>query len=552
MRFIIMIALVLVVQLSRAEVTATVDRTTISEIDLLTLTIRVSNEAVTGEPDFSAISGDFDVVNTATSSSQQISIINGRQSKEITTTYTITLQPTRRGNLTIPQIAVAGWMTNPMTIRVVAPSVAQSVQTSQYVFFDTSVDQPSTYVQSQVIYTLKLFYADTIAGDFPAPPTVADAVVETIEEERRYESVVNNQRYYVLEKRYAIFPQKSGTLTIPAEIFRGTRGRGGLFGTRQSVSTISRPIEIEVKPRPSSFTGDTWLAARSLVLQERWTEQPPVFKVGEPVNRVLSMQATGLAASMLPAFESLQLEGIKTYADPAVTEERADAVGLISSSVTTIGIVPTKSGPITLPAIRIPWWNTETDRQEVAEIPAATYTIVPADSPQTVAPQIMTPLREVQSPASTEVPATNIWMYGTIAVVILWLISTWQWLTVRAAMARQKRTEAPDTRITPPDEPKYFEDLTRACQHHDAAVAHRNLFLWSHARFHTDSIQAFSRQQHNEDLGQAVAELEQALYGSGDPSQWNGDALLNVVKQLRADQPRGRKKRDLVASLNPG
>ena len=44
-----------------AAVTATVDRNTISEFDLLTLTIRVSGGEPDRAPDFSAISRDFDI-----------------------------------------------------------------------------------------------------------------------------------------------------------------------------------------------------------------------------------------------------------------------------------------------------------------------------------------------------------------------------------------------------------------------------------------------------------------------------------------------------------
>jgi hypothetical protein len=131
-RTIILATLMFVAQLAHGEVTATVDRTTISEIDLLTLTITVANEPVTGEPDFSSLDGDFEVIGTpSSSSSRQITLINGQQSTSSTTTYTVTLRPTRRGNLRIPPVTVSGRKTRPMTIRVVAPSVAQAVQTSR-------------------------------------------------------------------------------------------------------------------------------------------------------------------------------------------------------------------------------------------------------------------------------------------------------------------------------------------------------------------------------------------------------------------------------------
>ena len=90
----------------------------------------------------------------------------------------------------------------------------------------------------------ELFYTESIKGSFPPPPDLPDAVVTTIVDEKRSETIVNNQRYHVLEKRYAIFPQKSGILTIPLEVFRGTRGGSGFFSQRQQVSALTEDLNI--------------------------------------------------------------------------------------------------------------------------------------------------------------------------------------------------------------------------------------------------------------------------------------------------------------------
>ena len=50
--------------------------------------------------------------------------------------------------------------------------------------------------------------------------------------------------------------------------------------------------------------------------------------------------------------------------------------GITARQVTVVGIVPTRAGTLTLPEISIPWWNTQTDREEVAIIPAMTYEVL--------------------------------------------------------------------------------------------------------------------------------------------------------------------------------
>ena len=80
--------------------------------------------------------------------------------------------------------------------------------------------------------------------------------------------------------------------------------------------TLSRPHTIKVKPKPVAFTGGHWLPARELLIAESWREPPPVFKVGEPVNRTVTIIADGLAAAVLPPTENIDIAGTKTYRKP--------------------------------------------------------------------------------------------------------------------------------------------------------------------------------------------------------------------------------------------
>ena len=128
-------------------VTATVDRNTVSEFDLLTLTIRVSGGEPDRAPDFSAISRDFDIINTQTQQSSSISFINGRQTSSVRVDYVLTLRAKRLGRLSIPPIRVGNEVTSAIPIQSVPRSVAETRRMNQQVFFETSVDTKNTYVQ---------------------------------------------------------------------------------------------------------------------------------------------------------------------------------------------------------------------------------------------------------------------------------------------------------------------------------------------------------------------------------------------------------------------
>ena len=72
-------------------------------------------------------------------------------------------------------------------------------------------------MQSQLIYTVRLFFTESIRGTFPEQPILDDAVVKVLKAENRYNTFIDNRRYYVQESQYAIFPQTSGELVLPPE-----------------------------------------------------------------------------------------------------------------------------------------------------------------------------------------------------------------------------------------------------------------------------------------------------------------------------------------------
>jgi len=96
-----------------ATVTVTTDRDTVVLNEAFQLVFTVQGEQ-TGEPDFSPLNQDFQLLGT--SSSSQISMINGNttQSK----TYTLRLAPRHAGDLAIPPIIFGNDQSAPNRMQV--------------------------------------------------------------------------------------------------------------------------------------------------------------------------------------------------------------------------------------------------------------------------------------------------------------------------------------------------------------------------------------------------------------------------------------------------
>jgi len=135
-----------------ADILARVDRDPVEQNESFTLEIIVDS---TGDraPDFSALETDFFVGQTSQLSNTRI--VNGAISRSMT--WTVALRARKAGTITIPAIAVGNQQSNPVTIRILEPSNKPPGEAD--VFITSELDFSETYVQAQVLYTIKIYRA---------------------------------------------------------------------------------------------------------------------------------------------------------------------------------------------------------------------------------------------------------------------------------------------------------------------------------------------------------------------------------------------------------
>ena len=516
-------------ELSNAAVTATVDRNQISEFDLLTLTVRVTDRTNV-EPDWQVLDKDFQLVNQQSQQNSSISLVNGRQTSRTYVDYQVTLRPRRQGNLVIPAIVIGTERTNPITIAVLPQSAALTNQMRQVLFFETLVDQTEIYVQAQLLYTVRLYYADSISGDFPAPPDLDNAVVEIIENEKRFETVVNNRRYYVLEKRYAIFPQASGTLMLPPESFVGTRGRGGLFSARERINASSEGHQIRVLPVPDSYQGQSWLPAQEVTLRSVMNKPDSPLVVGDAINQVITLQAAGVTGALLPELAYPDSSDARIYIDQPVIEEFASEAGIASESVLTIGIVPTAEGTLTLPALTVSWWDTQADKPRQTTLEGFSLSV--GASPVIRTDQPLTP----PSPPLSAPDNPQFTALQNRIEQLIWLVAlvTCAWLATAFGWLRSNRTPKVVDSVVSIREYELGR-LKRALKKHDAEGTLAELQHWRQAVYpEMQSLADVARLEPR--LRQMLNDLEADRYrGIGGQHPWDPAALLSLIEALTAE-----------------
>ena len=403
-------------------VRAYVDRNPISMDETVRLVVEMQGQASGDSPDLSALKNDFDVLGTSQNS--QTSIINGQTS--MSTQWVSTLAPKRAGKVTIPPINVGGRASEPLVLMVQQQTQGEQGTAGKDIFLEATVQPEKPYVQSQIVYTLRLFHAVPLREGQIEDPKISQAVVERIGEDRSFDTIRDGRRFQVIERRYLVVPQASGSLKIPSVLFSGRvpdgRGRrslfddmfgnrpgvfGGSFQSTRLVRARSPEFTLKVREIPAEMRNDTWLPARELTLAETWSPDDTKFQVGDPMTRTVTIHAKGLTGEQLPEIPLHEIPHLKIYPDQATSTTNFDGTWAVGTREQKLALVPTQPGQMILPEIRIRWWNLETHRPEEAVLPARSLTILGTGSSFSESP---TPFGEVKGQQSDTTPPSSIIM----------------------------------------------------------------------------------------------------------------------------------------------
>jgi len=558
-----------------AEVRATLNRSTIQDGDTVTLVIEATGNDPGGQPDLAVLEHDFEIIGTSTS--QQIQFINGKRSGK--REWQIELAPLHGGVIKVPAVTVGSARTSPLTLTVTdQPSSGVAAAAGEPVFLKAFVEPESgdSRVQQQLNYTLQLYFREPLVNGSFEGPNIDKALVENLGGDVRYTTRINGVEYQVIERRYAIFPEESGELVIPGVVFNGYLRTGSgrrmgvpginsmldefmsgmpFGGTGKRIRVRSEPQTVRIKPRPSDYSGNNWLPAAELALHDSWTNDPPEFRVGEPVTRTLTLKARGLEGSQLPAMSLPDMAGMRLYPEQPVHENHTDGKWVYGSSSQSLAYVPAASGKQSIPEIRVDWWDTGTQQQRTVVLPAWEVNVLPGattPSSQSAPAPAPPPATEFPEPAAAAVsaqPQGSGWQDA--------LQHLWPWLAgivlliagvlglLRLAAWSRRHAEAPVAVAEPApatgnrqQRQAALADLQQACSGNDPQTAARALLQLAETEWPADpprNLEALARR-----LAAAAGPLralERALYAAGSAA-WQGDELWKLFRNgLPAGHP---------------
>ena len=277
-------------------------------------------------------------------------------------------------------------------------------------------------------------------------------------------------------RRYVLFPQRVGRLTVPSidvELAVSQDGRAG------DIRVLSTPtVTVDVVAPPGSTEVPAFVTTPRLSVTEEWVGDFEDLKVGDAVTRRITQTADDVFALLLPAVEFAGIKGFGVYPATPELHDRADRGRYTAVRTDQVTYVMQAEGEYTAPAIEIHWFDPGRGRM-------TTETLDPVDISVRPNPEAVLGKQESTNEESSmgieqalrnalDWLALNIHWLTLLAGALLTL--RWLWRRFASAWIRSLRDARERNRHS---EARYFDELIRAVRSGDEDRAVACFWRWT-------------------------------------------------------------------------
>jgi hypothetical protein len=218
-------------------------------------------------------------------------------------------------------------------------------------------------------------------------------------------------------------------------------------------------------------------------------------------------------------------------------------------------LVPTQPGSVTVPGIRIPWWNIEKARWETAELPARTLTVLGDLPPQSArilqqkpdhfsdtAPQVENSPIEVSLDSSGQslmAFGSNRWTWIAGGLMGVWVLTLVAWWWDRRRQRHQNNEGvALKAEQAMESERKAIQAVKAACLAQSAPKTREALMNWATIKqqgkpclsLGTAARMLAAPVPHNADVKEAIWNLDRTLYTTTEQQSWDGQRFWETIQ----------------------
>ncbi|MFT3823722.1 MAG: BatD family protein [Chitinophagaceae bacterium] len=229
-------------------------------------------------------------------------------------------------------------------------------------FARISLDRDRVYVQQPFKVTITVLTATwyTAPLDFDNIQ-IPNAFILSFDQTTPGMFTVGSDQYAGLQFYYIVFPYKAGDFTVPPiNIIAETPAKGS--SKSEKVTLKTSPHRFTVMPVPANHADKNWFVAKNVTVQERWNKPLQKLKVGDIIERTISVHASGTLPQFIPPLQKDSLGFASTYLRDADLHDERNEYDANGSLTQTVIYLLEKEGDFTIPEVNVTWWNPNTGK----------------------------------------------------------------------------------------------------------------------------------------------------------------------------------------------
>jgi len=339
---------------------------------------------------------------------------------------------------------------------------------------------------------------------------------------------IDGVTWQIIRYPLALYPQTAGELEIPAIDVRFNTS-AGYGSTVKSFEFKTAPLQLLIQSPAGVPANELVITSTSFKFDYDWQPASGVKQTGDAITLTVSRQASDISAMLLPPLPVYQVEGLATYPQAPVVNDKTDRGDLIGERTDSIIWVVEQAGDYNIPGIRFQWWDP--DERELKQ------QIIPGINLDIASPAIN---KNPKNQGDKNQPSNNVYLW-VLLVLVMAFLSVLLWV------AYQRKTNGHAVE----SEKSAFNTLQTSLKSNHAGQSYAALHNWLNWISDAASLAEFARVCDNTQLGEEFRKLQEAMISSN--SQWQGKPLLMVLQTVRNSfkQENTAQHKAPLSPLNP-
>ncbi len=421
-----------------------------------------------------------------------------------------------------------------------APATAESTAPQPVV--RTTIEPAQVVVGQPATLTVEVLAPNFMTAppgmpDFQLPNAITRTGSTTNTSDRQGDVSYAGIRY-----EFLIYPQEAGAYAVSGKTITVTFADNPPHTSQTEVAVPAADFEAVI---PDAAGGlDPFISATRLTLQQDIQHPTEPLKVGDAVTRVVTIEAEGAPAMLLPPTTFAPIAGTRMYRSEPELNDRVDQGSGLLSAVRTdrATYMLETAGTITFEALEIAWWNATDHGIEHARADPQSFTV-------TGGPPVSRGTSDqggLSSPRKVVLFVLEHWL-AVLAAVVALVALIWALPPILRNLNSHVRHRREAYRQS---ETFAFSELRRSARRGDARLSYRALLLWLSRFAPTASggtISSLTRWAKDPILTQEIAALENQLFAAAPaPNTWSGDRLISAIGSARGRA--GLQRREWTAA----